>query len=71
MSIVIIMLVMMVVMVVVVMVVMVIMVMMVVVVVVVVTSCLLNERPQLLGGDHAIAVSVKELESLSIFLENV
>ena len=46
----------------------VVMVMMVtVVMVVVVTSCLLNERPQLLGGDHAVAVSVKELESLNIF----
>ena len=41
--------------------------MMVVVVVMVVTSCLLDERPQLLGGDHAVAVSVKELESLNIF----
>ena len=49
------------------MVVMVVMVMMMVVVVVVVTSCLLNERPQLLGGYHAVAVSVKELESLNIF----
>ena len=50
-----------------VMVVMVVMEMMVVVVVMVVTSCLLDERPQLLGGDHAVAVSVKELESLNIF----
>ena len=49
----------------------VVMVMMVtVVMVVVVTSCLLNERPQLLGGDHAVAVSVKELESLNIFFRN-
>ena len=41
-----------------------------VVMVVVVTSCLLNERPQLLGGYHAVAVSVKELESLNIFFRN-